>query len=236
MSWPLSEHNAKETLDTKNQYGYSLCLRRPPFRVAAQDERIFMSSFTQFIAGHRYLTLILSAVIALLLVAALIIPTRVHAALKVGDTAPDFSTQGALAGKEFPFILNKALKKGPVVLYFFPKVFTQGCTIEAHQFAEATAEFTKLNATIIGVSADPIAEVTRFSTEACRSKFAVAVATPEMIKAYNTALIGTMSNRTSYVIAPNHKIIYVYSAMSAEGHVKNTLEAVQKYHAAHGKA
>jgi len=78
------------------------------------------------------------------------------AALKPGDKAPDFSTQASLAGKAFDFSLASALKKGPVVLYFYPAAFTPGCTVEAHEFAEATAEFQALGATVIGVSHDDI--------------------------------------------------------------------------------
>jgi peroxiredoxin len=173
----------------------------------------------------------------LALLAAFSFATSAAATLPVGANAPDFSTQGALAGKPFSFALKTALKKGPVVLYFFPKVFTSGCTVEAHQFAEATADFNKLGATVVGVSADPIAEVTKFSTLECRDKFAVAVATPQMIKDYDSALLMQAltgrSNRTSYVIAPDSKIIYAYSAMAADGHVKNTLDAVRKYREVH---
>jgi len=174
------------------------------------------------------------------LIAALALSTPAWSALNVGAVAPDFSTQGALAGKPFSFALRTALKKGPVVLYFYPKTFTQGCTIEAHQFAEAAGEFQKLHASLIGVSADTIEDITRFSATECRNKFPVAVATPMMIKAYDAALtmvgIGTgRSNRTSYVIAPDGKVIYTYSALAAEGHVHNTLDALRKYWAAQKK-
>ena len=87
------------------------------------------------------------------------------AALAPGATAPDFSTPGALAGKPFSFSLKQALKKGPVVLYFYPKSFTTGCTIEAHEFAEATPEFNKLGATVIGLSGYYLDTLKRFSTE-----------------------------------------------------------------------
>lgn len=168
-----------------------------------------------------------------LMIAGLLGPA--HASLPVGASAPDFSTQSALAGHKSPFVLSAALKKGPVVLYFFPKVFTSGCTQEAHEFAEATEEFHKLGATILGVSGDSIDGLAKFSTLECRNKFAVAVATPQMIKAYDSSLgiplMGDRSNRTSYVIAPTGKIIYAYSAMDPAGHVSGTLAAVRKYQA-----
>ena len=122
-----------------------------------------------------------------------------------------------------------------MVLYFFPKVFTKGCTIEANQFSEAADEFNKLGATVVGVSADPIEEVRKFSVEECRNKFAVGVATPAMIKAYDAELIMTgltgRSNRTSYVIAPDGKIIFAFTAMKPDGHVSGSLDAVKAWKA-----
>ena len=88
--------------------------------------------------------------------------------------APDFSTQASLGGQVYAFKLNEALKQGPVVLYFFPAAFTQGCTIEAHNFAEATDEYKALGATVIGVSTDNIDTLNKFSVSECRGKFAVA--------------------------------------------------------------
>jgi thioredoxin-dependent peroxiredoxin len=156
------------------------------------------------------------------------VPATLSAALKPGAAAPDFTTQAVLGGNPFPFTLSKALKKGPVVLYFYPKSFTSGCTIEAHEFAEATADFNKAGATVIGISADTIEAQKRFSVEECRNKFAVAVATPAIIKAYDAKLpMMGVSNRTSYVINQDGKIVYTYSNLSAQGHVANTLKAVQ---------
>src|SRR4030088_3743431 len=97
-----------------------------------------------------------------------------YAALPNGAKAPDFSTDASLAGKEFKFALADALKKGPVVLYFYPAAFTPGCTIEAHNFADAMDDFEKLGATVIGVSHDTIQTLDKFSLTECRSKFPVA--------------------------------------------------------------
>ncbi|WP_156681500.1 peroxiredoxin [Sphingomonas profundi] len=158
------------------------------------------------------------------------------AALPVGAKAPDFSTQATLAGKPFPFTLSQALKKGPVVLYFYPAAFTSGCTVEAHEFAEATDDFRKAGATVIGVSADDIEKLNKFSVSECRNKFAVASATPKMIADYDVKLpVIAKSNRTSFVIAPDGKIIYAYSAMNPAGHVANTMAAVKTWEAAHRK-
>lgn len=161
-------------------------------------------------------------------VALLLVPKAATSALSVGAKAPDFTTRGALAGKIFTLTLSDELKKGPVVLYFFPAAFTPGCTAEAHEFAEATDEFRAAGATVIGMSADPIDKLARFSTEECRDKFAVASAGPGIVKGYDVALpVGGMTNRTSYVIAPTGRIAYVHSAMDYKDHVKNTLAAVK---------
>src|SRR5579871_1943202 len=108
-------------------------------------------------------------IVSLLLLAA----TPAFASLKVGDTAPDFTAQATLGGKEFTFKLADALKKGPVVVYFYPEAFTPGCTIEAHDFAEAVDKYAALGATVIGVSHDKIDKLDKFSVSDCRSKFPV---------------------------------------------------------------
>jgi peroxiredoxin len=160
----------------------------------------------------------------------------VFAALQPGAQAPVFTTQATLAGKPFSFSLADALKKGPVVLYFYPAAFTPGCTVEAHEFAEATAKFQALGATVIGVSHDPIDKLNKFSVTECRNKFAVASDADQSItKSYDAVLAAKpeYANRTSYVIAPTGKIIYEYTAMSPDKHVENTLAAVQKWQDEH---
>lgn len=148
---------------------------------------------------------------------------------KVGDLAPTFVTTGALAGKAFELDLAEQLKKGPIVLYFFPKAFTSGCTAEAHEFAEREADFAKLGASVIGMSADGQEQLAKFSKEACRDKFPVAQATPDIMQAYGVKLpVMDMTNRTSFVIAQDGKIQFIHSDMDYKDHVKLTYEAVQK--------
>jgi thioredoxin-dependent peroxiredoxin len=158
------------------------------------------------------------------------------AALKPGDKAPDFSTQASLAGKAFDFSLASALKKGPVVLYFYPAAFTPGCTVEAHEFAEATADFQALGATVIGVSHDDIDKLNKFSVTECRNKFAVA-ADPDqhIMKSYDAVLAKNplYADRTSYVISPDGKIIYSYTDLKPDLHVANTMAAVKQWKASH---
>ena len=173
----------------------------------------------------------LAAVFALGLAA-----SAAHAALPVGATAPDFSAQASQAGKQFPFSLAAALKKGPVVLYFFPAAFTSGCTIEAHEFADASDDFKKMGATLIGVTAGNINRLTEFSVSECRSKFAVAADPNAKIAGEYKSTLAIMpghSDRTSYVIAPNGKVIMAYSNLQPNEHVAKTLEAVKAYRATH---
>ena len=162
-----------------------------------------------------------------LMLAAATVPAE--AALRVGAKAPDFSAQATLGGKEFQFLLADALKQGPVVLYFYPAAFTAGCTIEAHNFAEAVPQFKALGASVIGVSRDNIKTLNRFSVEECRSAFPVAAdATGAITKAYDAQLSSllSISDRTSYVISPNGTIVYAYRALDPDHHVSNTLDAV----------
>src|SRR6476659_11372385 len=142
------------------------------------------------------------------LAAASIATTPALAALKVGDKAPDFSTTGAVGGKEFRLQLAQQLKKGPVVLYFFPKAFTSGCTAEAHAFSESIGDFKKAHAQVIGMSADPLPVLKDFSVKECRIAFPVATATPATQKAYDVAWAAHpgMTTRTSYVIDQHGKI------------------------------
>jgi len=151
------------------------------------------------------------------------------AALPVGAQAPDFTTLGAVGGKPFKLHLKDQLKHGPLVLYFFPKAFTQGCTLEAKAFADAMPEFRKAGARVVGLSADNLDTLKKFSTEACRSKFPVATASPETIKAYDVVLKQKpeLTDRTSYVIDRKGRIVMVHSELDWKDHVSRTLAAVQ---------
>lgn len=154
------------------------------------------------------------------------------AALKPGSKAPDFSTAATLGGKQFTFRLADALKRGPVALYFYPAAFTTGCTIEAHNFAEAVPQFQELGASVIGVSRDDIKTLDKFSVSECRSAFPVAADVTGSITASYDARLSSLlpiSDRTSYVIAPNGVIVYSYRALDPDHHVSNTLEAVKAW-------
>ena len=151
------------------------------------------------------------------------------AALKVGEKAPDFTAPATLGGKEFTFHLAEALKKGPVVVYFYPAAFTQGCTVEAHDFAAAMPQYQALGAGVIGVSHDDIATLNKFSVSECQSKFPVAADQDRHImKSYDAALgfLTAYASRTSYVVSQDGRIAFAYSDLDPEGHVSKTLKAV----------
>ncbi len=172
------------------------------------------------------------------------------AALQTGDEAPNFSARASLAGKEFSFSLEDALKRGPVVVYFYPSAFTRGCDLEAHTFAEKKDQFDAAGATIIGVSGDSIARLNAFSADPdyCAGKFPVASdADGKIAKAYkltvNSAKPGMKDvrgtdidhdfiERVTFVIAKDHKIIATLSSsadkLSPDQHVDKSLDIVQK--------
>ncbi|MFA6231988.1 MAG: peroxiredoxin [Rhodanobacter sp.] len=170
------------------------------------------------------------AAIALAVVATLASPA--FAALKEGTQAPDFTAPAFLAGKPFTFKLADALKKGPVVVYFFPAPHTSGCNVEAHLFSEAIPQFKAEHATVIGVTAGNLDQLADFSkeTDHCSGKFPVAADTGAKIaREYDALLLMRpgWSDRTSYVIAPSGKISFVYSSLSPNKHVQETLDAVK---------
>jgi len=167
------------------------------------------------------------------------------AELKPGDKAPDFTASAYLAGAPFTFKLADALKKGPVVLYFFPSAHTKGCNLEAHLFSEAADDFKAQGATLIGVTAGKVQELADFSkeTEHCGGKFPVA-ADPgaKIAKEYDSPLKMAgmsmpmdLSARASYVIAPDGKVIFAYSNMAADDHVNQTLTALKAWRTKHSK-
>ena len=180
----------------------------------------------------------------------LLIGLPVLAALKVGDMAPDFSARGSLAGKEFDFSLQAALKKGPVVVYFFPSAYTKGCDLEAHTFSEQKDKFDAAGASIIGVSADSIKRLDVFSAdpEYCAGKFPVAsdvdkkiamsynlaAMTPKagMLDVRGDAVDHDLIERQTFVIGKDHKIIATLSSkddnLSPDAHVEKSLAIVQQ--------
>ncbi|MDC7674603.1 peroxiredoxin [Asticcacaulis machinosus] len=156
--------------------------------------------------------------------------TPALAALKAGDKAPDFKLQTATDGKVSAFSLKDHLKKGPVVVYFYPKAFTGTCSLEARTFADNMPKFKAMNVTVLGVSTDTIQKVTEFSTADCQGKFPVAADTDAKVaKAYDTKMAAVnMAARVSYLITPDHKVAAVHEAGDGVSHPMKMLEAAQK--------
>ncbi|WP_298811599.1 peroxiredoxin [uncultured Sphingomonas sp.] len=155
------------------------------------------------------------------------------ATLATGAKAPTFTTRGAMAGKVISVDLAKELRRGPVVLYFFPAAFTGGCNAEARAFAEAVPQFEAAGARVIGMSADDVATLQKFSSSECAGKFAVASAGPRVIAGYDVALGQAVkgrnvTSRTSYVIGRDGRIAFVHSDMNPAEHVQMTLAAVKR--------
>ncbi len=171
-----------------------------------------------------------AALVALIVIVALAVVgvRHAYAHLEHGAAAPEFTLQAAKGGDVQTVDLKTALAKGPVVLYFFPKSFTTGCTVEAHLFSEHVADYAKLGAQVIGVSADDIETQKKFSTEECRSAFLVA-SDPglKVAKQYDASLAPGYANRTSYVIATDGTIAYSYTNLDPLKHVDNTLDALR---------
>ena len=170
------------------------------------------------------------------------------AALKAGDAAPDFTAAGSLGGKDFKFNLKDALKKGPVVVYFYPSAYTGGCDLEAHTFAEQSDKFAKVGATIIGVSADDLGRLHQFSADPkfCAGKFPIASdADTKIAQSYNlnvsppragakdvnqVEINHAFIERVTYVIGKDGKILATLSSkidgLSPDQHVEKSLEIV----------
>ncbi len=186
--------------------------------------------------------------LSLAISAAICIPA--FAALKAGDRAPDFSARASLAGKEFDFSLQEALAKGPVVVYFYPSAYTQGCDLEAHTFAQEKDKFDAAGATIIGVSADSLERLDQFSADPdyCAGRFPVASDADRKIAAsYNLTTTAARTGmkdvrgasidhdfieRETFVIGKDHKIVAAFSSkddhLAPDAHVKRALEIVQQ--------
>ena len=167
------------------------------------------------------------------------------AALKDGDSAPDFTAQASLAGKEFKFSLKESLKKGPVVVYFYPSAYTQGCNVQAHTFSVNQEKFAAAGASIIGVSLDSIQRLNQFSAdpEYCAGKFPVASdASGSIAKSYDLTVKNVpgikdtkgnevdhgFAERTTFVVTSDGKVAATIGGVTPTENVMEALETVQQ--------
>lgn len=175
--------------------------------------------------------------VGLLLSFALMLP-HAEAALDIGEPVPRFTAAAALGGKAFRYSLADGLAKGPVVVYFFPSADSNACSIEAHAFAEAIDQFTALGASVIGVSADSIEVLQKFSVQSCNSRFPVASDESRAVISGFDAVMQTrpdFANRLSYVIAPDGKVAYYYLNLNPDRHVEKMLAALRAMAKAPGR-
>lgn len=166
------------------------------------------------------------------------------AALEVGQTAPTFQAKASLNGKAFDYSLADELKKGPVVVYFYPSAYTQGCNIQAHEFAENMEKFNAAGATVVGVSLDSIERLNDFSADPayCAGKLAVASdASGDIARSYglNIREFAGMrdsrgieidhgfADRTTFIVTPDGKVANTIGNVSPAENVQKSLEAVQ---------
>jgi len=157
-----------------------------------------------------------------------------RAALDIGERAPTFVAPAAVGGKVYEFSLADSLKKGPVVLYFFPAAYSEGCSLEAHNFAEAMSDFAALGASVVGVSGDDIETLSKFSTQACQSRFPVVSDQTQAVMRSFDAVMQTRpeyANRISYVIAPDGSIVFHYMNLNPNKHVEKMLDALRQWSA-----
>jgi thioredoxin-dependent peroxiredoxin len=155
------------------------------------------------------------------------IATPASASLTVGAQAPNFATAGVRGGTTMTVSLSELLKAGPVVIFFFPSVFTGGSAEECREFADNIDKFRAADATVVGMSRDPIDALARFSTEECAGEFPIASSGPDIVAGFDVNDNSNFATRTTYVIAPTGKIAFVHDDDDYRGHVKNTLAFVQ---------
>ena len=168
--------------------------------------------------------------------AAALFAAPASAALKIGDAAPNFVARAAIGGRPFTFALSAALRHGPVVVYFYPKAFTTGCSLEAHAFAEAIPQFEAAGASVIGVSHDDIATLQKFSVQDCAGKFPVVADTDQKVMTAYDAVLGgkhpELANRISYLVAPDGHVLAEFTDMDYSKHVETMLAALASWKAA----
>lgn len=184
-----------------------------------------------------------------MVLALLCVASAAQAALPAGEHAPDFTTQASLAGQARGFTLSQALAHGVVVLYFYPSAYTDGCNIQAHAFAERYDAFLAAGATVIGVSLDNIGRLNEFSKDPayCAGKLTVASDADGHIARAYALDVRTYANargtrgelidhgfaeRTTFIIAPDGRIVATVGGLAPEDNVEQALATVQALHAA----
>ena len=147
--------------------------------------------------------------------------------LKVGDKVPNFlsiDTNGA------PFDSQNCIGKKPVVLYFYPKDNTPGCTAQACSFRDQYEDFIDLGAEVIGVSSDSVAAHQKFTKQYQLPFILLSDANKKIRNLFGvpSGMFGLLPGRVTYVIDKEGIIVMVFDSMLATKHISKALAAIKK--------
>ena len=147
-------------------------------------------------------------------------------AIQIGDKLPHF-TATKQDGTAFD---SHEIQQKPVVIYFYPKDFTPGCTTQACSFRDAYQDFQDLGAEVIGVSGDSASSHQSFQQKYKLPFILLSDADRKLRRLFgvSTALLGLLPGRVTYVFDAKGYCIYIFDSMSAKNHIEKALEAIQK--------
>jgi len=148
--------------------------------------------------------------------------------VRIGKKAPDFLLNGFNKNKpnQNKWSLNDFSDKW-LILYFYPKDFSSGCTIEAKAFQDNLYKFKKLNSTIVGISADNQEEHESFCTSAKLGYTLLSDTTGETSKSYDSWL-DPYSKRNTFLINPKGIVVFKWIGVRPIGHAQEVLEELIK--------
>lgn len=154
-----------------------------------------------------------------------------HTMPRVGDQAPDFNLPASTGGT---VSLADFAGKMPLVLYFYPKADTPGCTTEACGFRDAIADYSSAGVAVLGISPDPLEDVQKFSNKFALNFPLLADADHAVSEKYGVWQKKQMAGReymgvvrTTFVIGRDGKISHVFEKVRPEGHDQEVLEWVR---------
>jgi peroxiredoxin Q/BCP len=151
--------------------------------------------------------------------------------LDVGDVAPEFS----LSDQDGETVSLASFRGRRVVVYFYPRADTPGCTTEACSFRDATDEFAARDVAVLGVSDDPVSDLAAFAEKHDLPFRLLSDETGEVATAYDSYGEKTMYGRTfdgvfrnTYVVGPDGRIAHAFEGVSPDGHAEAVLAALDE--------
>ena len=147
-------------------------------------------------------------------------------AIQIGDKLPHF-TAVKQGGTAFD---SNSIQNKPVVIYFYPKDNTPGCTTQACSFRDAYQDFQDLGAEVIGVSGDSVSSHQNFQQKHKLPFVLLSDSDRKLRKLFGvpTALFGLIPGRVTYVFNASGKAIYIFDNMSAKNHIIKALDSIRK--------